>query len=82
MASSDPAQRRLIAKVAANARWSKAGARKRQALKVEFARYRQAVEAVDPEGRMRPQELRQAVAAYERERAARLSLRKAQSHGQ
>jgi hypothetical protein len=72
----DPKRRRLQARLAANARWSKAGQRERQAqadkmTKGKVAKY---LAEIDPDGNLTPDELAQQLANRLEAEMARLTL--------
>lgn len=72
-----PEQRRLRAKIAANARWSKPFAREDQSSALKAAaeeRYRQ---QVDPDGTVPPHLLEPLIAAAKRAHSARMNMAKA-----
>jgi hypothetical protein len=72
-----PEQRRLRAKIAANARWSRPMARADQADAARSALFARLEREVDPEGKLPPDERALLVRAAARQLSARLNLVKA-----
>jgi len=76
-------ERQERARLGAGTRWSKPGARERQADAARAAMYRRLRDQVDPDGVMSPDELADAIRAATAANAARLrlaKLRKDQDH--
>jgi hypothetical protein len=67
------------AKVAANDRWSRPGARKRQSEKIREARQRLYEQRVDPDGVLEPRERAKAADNLMRADMARLALQSARA---
>jgi hypothetical protein len=72
-----PEQRRLRAQIAANARWARPMARADQADAARTAIFRQLAVEIDPEGKLRPDELAPLLRAAARRLSARLNAAKA-----
>jgi hypothetical protein len=72
-----PEQRRLRAQIAANARWARPMARADQADAARSAIFRQMAAEIDPEGKLRPDELAPLLRAAARRLSARLNAAKA-----
>jgi uncharacterized membrane protein len=77
-----PEQRRLRAQIAANDRWSKPGARERQAHVIAEARLARHEQLVDPDGTLNPAERRQLAENSLRAEMARLALRSSRARKQ
>lgn len=69
-----PHERRLRAQIAANTRWSRAGARADQSAKIKTSRLAQYERQVDPDGALEPAERRQLAENAMRAEMQRLSL--------
>jgi hypothetical protein len=74
-----PEERRLRAQVAANARWAKPGARKRQGDAITGTKLAYFERQIDPDGRLDPIERRQCAEAALRAEMSRLALRSAKA---
>jgi hypothetical protein len=74
-----PEQRSLRARIAAHARWSKPGARQRQAVAASAAQLRRHEFLVDPAGDMDPVERRQAAESSIKAEMAKLSFQAAKA---
>jgi hypothetical protein len=72
-----PEQRRLRAKIAANARWSRPFAREDQAAAASAALRARFEREADPDGTVPPEKLARLVRAKAREHSARLNAAKA-----
>ena len=77
-----PEQRSLRAQVAAHSRWSKPGARERQAHVISEARLALHEQLVDPDGALDPAERRQLAENSLRAEMARLALRSSRARKQ
>jgi hypothetical protein len=75
-----PEQRRLRAKIAANARWSRYMAREDQADAARAAIFRRLEAEVDPEGRLSPSERAVLVASAARRLSAKLNAARARKN--
>lgn len=71
-----PAQRRLRAQVAANARWSRPMSREDQADAARTAMYERLMRQVDPSGELPPDERERRVHSAARALSAKLNLAK------
>lgn len=69
-----PAERREYARIAANARWSRPGARAEQSNTLRAAHRRRLAAQVDPDGTMSPPELSAAIDNANDEIIARLNI--------
>jgi hypothetical protein len=72
-----PQQYKLRAKVAANARWSRRGARERQATAARAALYARLERQVDPDRRLPPDQRAALVESAMRQLSARMNAAKA-----
>jgi hypothetical protein len=77
-----PGQRSLRARVAAHSRWSKQGARERQAQLISEARLARHERLVDPDGTLEPAERRQLAKNSMQAEMARLALRSSRARKQ
>lgn len=76
MSAPDPTQRREIARIAANDRWARPGAREAASRAQRAAWRRRLIAQVDPEGVMPPEELEPAILAAARATLARVRAAK------